>query len=81
MSLRRCQHTRQRLPDTVTCGGLCEAFPSCLPAPSVGLVAEVHQLRIEAQHNADGTRSTAESLNLLHQALVAGLEGKHGRGN
>lgn len=81
MSLSDCRYIGTRLPDTMTCGRLCDSFPDCLPSPSVELVAEIRRVRLEAQHDAHGARDTAESLNLLHQALVAGLEGKHGPGD
>lgn len=76
MALRRCQHTGQKLPDNETCGGLCSEFPACLPSPSPELVAEVARLRIEAENEAEGYTATAESLTLIHQALVAGLARK-----
>jgi hypothetical protein len=81
VSLEPCCGRGERLADNTTCGALCVIFPNCLPPPLPKLVAEVRRLRIEAQHDADGARDTTESLNLLHQALVAGLEGKYGRGD
>jgi hypothetical protein len=76
MSLKPCQATGEKLADDTTCGALCERFPACLPLPSVGLVADVHRLRMDAKHEADGAAATAESLSLIHQALIAGLARK-----
>ena len=76
MALRRCQHSGQRLPDNETCGGLCSEFPACLPAPSPELVAEVARLRIEAESEQASYSAAAESLMLIHQVLVQGLEVK-----
>jgi hypothetical protein len=76
MTLKQCRHSRRKLADDTSCGALCEVFPACLPLPSVGLVADVHRLRMDAEHEADGTAATAESLNLIHQALVDGLARK-----
>lgn len=79
MSLKPCQATGEKLADDTTCGALCEAFPACLPVPSVGLVADVHRLRMDAEHEAYGAAATAESLSLIHQALVNGLARKDKR--
>jgi hypothetical protein len=76
MARLRCQHSGQRLPDNETCGRLCDEFPVCLPAPSIGLVAEVAKLRMDAEHAAEEYAATAESLSLIHQALVDGLARK-----
>jgi hypothetical protein len=46
---------------------------------SVGLVADVHRLRLDAQHEAEGNAATAESLSLIHRALIAGLKRKDKR--
>jgi hypothetical protein len=70
MALRHCQHIGLKLPDSETCGGLCNEFPTCLPAPSPELVAEVARLRIEAKSEQASYSATAESLALIHQALV-----------
>jgi hypothetical protein len=45
---------------------------------SVGLVADVHRLRLDAEHEAEGNATTAESLSLIRRALVAGLKRKDG---
>ena len=76
MSRYICRHTERKLPDSVTCGGLCGSFPACIPMASVGLVADVHRLRMDAEHEAEGNASTAESLSLIRRALVAGLKRK-----
>ena len=76
MSLNQCQHSRRKLPDDTSCGALCVVFPACLPTPSVGLVADDQRLRMNAESDAESDAATAESLSLIHQALVAGLTRK-----
>jgi hypothetical protein len=41
MSLCRCVHRDEKLPDNVTCGGLCPSFPACLPPPSAELLSSI----------------------------------------
>jgi hypothetical protein len=79
MSLKPCPVTGEKLADNTTCGALCEVFPACLPIPSVGLVACVQRLRMDAEHEAEGDAATAETLSLIHRALVAGLKRKGDR--
>jgi hypothetical protein len=43
---------------------------------SVGLVADVQRLRMDADHEAEGNATSAESLSLIQRALVAGLARK-----
>ena len=61
MSKLYCEHLSTKLPDSWTCGALCTEFPECLPPPS--------NLRLQP----DNTEAVAESLRLIHEAIVKGL--------
>ena len=70
MSQRDCVHTGVKLPDLTTCGGLCEAFPACLP-PLPGMVQTELVRRLEGSSVEKG-RAHLEFLTRLRAALDEG---------
>jgi hypothetical protein len=76
VSRQVCRHRGTKLPDNQTCGGLCEQFPSCLPALPPQVVGRVVTLRTEAASVQRATAALAGSLELLYDAIVKGLTRK-----
>jgi hypothetical protein len=70
MSLKPCRYTGITLAENVTCGGLCDSFPSCLPLPSSFLADEIAQLRTRTAHDHQNYTATAEALQAINEALV-----------
>jgi hypothetical protein len=76
MSLKPCRYTGLTLAENMTCGDLCDLFPACLPLPSQHLVAEVAQLRTQADNDHQNYAATAQALEAIHEAL--GIETNEG---
>jgi hypothetical protein len=72
MACKPCLRTGEQLPDNVTCGWVCDAFPACLPPPSHRLLDEFNRLRTQGESHA----AVARALEQLYRALIEGLEGR-----
>jgi len=57
------------LPPATSCGGLCDTFPACLPAPSTFLLGRLMQLREEANDAYDQAATSSRTLEAIKQAL------------
>jgi hypothetical protein len=75
MACRPCRRTGEQLPDNVTCGRVCDAFPACLP-PSPDLLERVRQLGADGQAKSERYETVIRSLEQLFRALTEGLEGQ-----
>jgi hypothetical protein len=74
LSLETCRQIGTKLPDTETCGGLCDIFPKCLGPPSPQLLAAVARFRVNAINEQRSHSDRSEALTLIREALTAGLE-------
>lgn len=72
MSQRVCLQTGVKSPDLATCGGLCAAFPACLPPLSDTVQAEFVRRLVGS---AEEARALLAFLTMLQTALGEGLEG------
>jgi hypothetical protein len=65
-----------KLPDNRTCGGLCQAFPSCLPPVSPEVLDRIVKDRLLEGLEAETAASIADALEQLHAAITRGLAKK-----
>jgi hypothetical protein len=80
MSLCRCVHRDEKLPDNVTCGGLCPSFPACLPPPSAELLGSISKALRPGSQPSQPHRRRAALASTPGQASTAIPEGKGARG-
>jgi hypothetical protein len=57
------------LPPNVSCGGVCDIFPACLPPPSPELVASVMALRASLLQEHAQHRASMRTLMVLQRAI------------
>ena len=65
MTLSRCKHTGEKLPDNVSCGRTCSNLDQCLPVPT--LEAE------DRMSQSDDIERVIASLECIYDAIVRGL--------
>jgi hypothetical protein len=73
MTLKPC-NSGTELPPNVSCGGLCDIFPDCLPAPSPNLVAAVMALRASVLEEHAQHRASMLTLMVLQRAIGESVE-------
>jgi hypothetical protein len=76
MSLCRCVHRDEKLPDNVTCGGLCPSFPGCLPPPSPELLSSISKALRPGSHPSEPHRRRLAPASTPGPASTAIREGK-----
>jgi hypothetical protein len=74
MSVRTCRHRGTKLPDSDTCGGLCDEFPECLPEPSRDLVANITRFRVDDEAERKEQEAITDTLNTLRTAILDGKQ-------
>jgi hypothetical protein len=71
MTLKPC-NAGPKLSPNVSCGGVCDIFPACLPAPSPELVASVMALRTSVLEEHAQHRASMRTLMVLQRAITEG---------
>jgi hypothetical protein len=61
------------LPDSLTCGELCPAFPACLPLPSPEILATVSQFTIDVERERSSAAAVACALSDVYEVITEEL--------
>jgi hypothetical protein len=70
VTLKPCCAIGGELPDNVSCGAMCDGFPTCLPPPSPELLASVVALRASLAQEQEHHRAAVRALRILQQAIT-----------
>jgi hypothetical protein len=73
MTLKTC-NSGPKLSPNVSCGGLCDVFPDCLPPSSPELLSSVMALRASLIQEHAQQRAAVQVLRVLQRAINKRIE-------